>query len=84
MAGRGGKTIGKDLPPGHITFADLARLTSVPVGTLRRWRKQGKLPAAGSKRYGKLTVHTFDLDSIVRVKKLRANLEGISTTNTES
>lgn len=77
MAGRGGgPTIGKDLPPGHMTFSGLSEVTGVPVDTLRRWHKSGVLKEAGKVQYGELNVNTFNLDSVVQVKKLRKEVEG--------
>jgi hypothetical protein len=69
----GGSTIGRDLPPGHLTFAGLSRATGVPVDTLRRWYRIGALQAAYQKTYGEIRVNVFTLDAIVQVKKLRGD-----------
>lgn len=71
MAGRGGRTIGEDLPPGHYTFAGLSELTQVPVDTLRRWFKAGRFHEYGTTKHGKLTVHVFDDDTVEEVRKIR-------------
>ncbi len=80
MSGRGGPTIGKDLPPGYMTFSGLEKATGVPAPTLRRWHRRGRLAAADSRQYGNLTVHLFNLDSIVQVKKIRGEVPGDSGT----
>lgn len=83
--GRGGSTIGKSLPSGHMTFAGLAKATGIPVDTLRRWHKNGELRDAGQVDYGKLKVWVFDLDSIVSARRLRdSKSRRTSSANTDS
>lgn len=77
-----GRTIGKNLPHGHMTFVGLAKATGVPADTLRRWYKAGELKHAYREPYGKVEVAIFTLDSIVQVKKLRD--EKNSSLNTDS
>lgn len=71
MARRGGFKIGENLPDGTMTFSGLAKATDIPIDTLRRWHKDGRLNHVDTQQHGKTNIYLFDVDSIVQARKIR-------------
>jgi hypothetical protein len=70
---RGGDRITTALSDGEYTRAQLADQVGMPVGTLRRWVKDGVYtpdPAGRDQTVGTLTFHVFTETDLTNVRQL--------------